>query len=195
MIVYFLFAVIIVWIIGAYIILFLEKPSVPTTSGPNRHKIEHGKHPTLTKPPHKPVPSSLTWPPIQEDGSISRKDGYDSMPYTNITVPKFWDPPAEVDLNTIGDKINGTETIFIMIASYRDFQCRETITSAFSRADDPKRLFIGVVDQVTPGDIGCLDIDIPCVKDPTQPICVYRRQISVLKVDAKYSTGIKGSEN
>lgn len=54
----------------------------------------------------------------------------------------------------IGTKVNGQETIFLMIASYRDFQCRETIESAYRMADHPERLFVGAVDQVVPGDIG-----------------------------------------
>ena len=39
------------------------------------------------------------------------------------------------------------------------------------------------------GDIGCLDLDIPCSKDPTQMICKYRKQISVYKMDASIATG------
>ena len=76
-----------------------------------------------------------------------------------------------------------------MIASYRDFQCRETITSAYMRSDHPERLFIGAVDQTVPGDIGCLDIEIPCSQDSSQPICKYRSQISIYHMDAKYATG------
>ena len=40
-----------------------------------------------------------------------------------------------------------------------------------------------------PGDIGCLDIDIPCSQDPTQMICKYRSQISVYQMDGAYATG------
>ena len=92
-------------------------------------------------------------------------------------------------MNKIGTKVNGEETIFLMIASYRDFQCRETITSAYNRSDHPERLYVGAVDQVVPGDIGCLDVDPPCSVNPDQPVCKYRDQISVFKMDAKYATG------
>jgi [Skp1-protein]-hydroxyproline N-acetylglucosaminyltransferase len=47
----------------------------------------------------------------------------------------------------------------------------------------------GAVDQVVDGDIGCLDIDIPCEEDPTQMICIYRSQIAVYKMDATLATG------
>ena len=129
------------------------------------------------------------WPPVLPDGSIPTEDGFDVMPITKLTVPKFWKPPEGMDLNTVGSHVNGQETIFLMIASYRDFQCRETITSAYMRADHPERLFIGAVDQVIPGDIGCLDLEVPCTVDNSQPICKYRDQISIYKMDAKTATG------
>ena len=133
--------------------------------------------------------SALVWPPVQHDGTILATDGIDIMPVIGLKVPRFYLPDSESEMNKVGSKVNGQETIFLMIASYRDFQCRETITSAYMRSDHPERLFIGAVDQVVPGDIGCLDIDIPCSVDDTQPICKYRDQISVFKMDAMYATG------
>ena len=132
----------------------------------------------------------LSWPPVLNDGTMPDKDGYDIMPMIDLKVPRFWFPKEGVEgYNTAGSKVNGEETIFLMIASYRDFQCRETITSAYMRSDHPERLFIGAVDQTVPGDIGCLDLEIPCSKDPTQMICKYRSQISVYHMDAQYATG------
>eukprot|EP01038_Epipyxis_sp_PR26KG_P007065 gene7065-9644_t len=134
--------------------------------------------------------TELAWPPMNTDFTIPTADGYEIMPITGLKVPRFWSAPSNVDnLNTVGSRINGEETIFLMIASYRDFQCRETITSAFKRSDHPERLFVAAVDQLVPGDIGCLDIDIPCSVDPDQPICKYRSQISIFKMDAQYATG------
>jgi hypothetical protein len=131
----------------------------------------------------------LQWPPLTLNGTIPLEDGSDVMAMTGLRVPRFWEAPPSSDVNKIGTKVNGEETIFLMIASYRDFQCRETITSAFNRADHPERLFVGAVDQVVPGDIGCLDVDPPCSVNPDQPVCKYRDQISVFKMDAKYATG------
>ena len=133
--------------------------------------------------------SDLMWPPVQHDGTILATDGIDIMPVIGLKVPRFYIPAQESDINTVGSKVNGEDTIFLMIASYRDFQCRETITSAYMRSDHPERLFIGAVDQIVAGDIGCLDIEIPCTVDDTQPICKYRDQISVFKMDAMYATG------
>ena len=153
----------------------------------------------ITKPTEvvpKPVdtvtitnPSELKWPPVLPDGSFPPSDGYDIMPITNLKVPKFWYPPKGEDWNTAGSKVNGEETIFLMIASYRDFQCHETINIAYQRADHPERLFVAAVDQIVPGDVGCLDIEVPCDQNPNQPICKYRNQISIYKMDAKYATG------
>lgn len=131
----------------------------------------------------------LTWPPVRSDGTIDPDDGTDTMPLTGLKVPKFWAPAEGSDLNAAGSKVGGHETIFLMVASYRDFQCRETITSAFNRADHPERLFVAAVDQTVPGDVGCLDLEVPCSADPDQAICRYRSQISVYHMDAQYATG------
>ncbi len=134
-------------------------------------------------------PHELKWPPVLADGTISSEDGEETMPLVGLKVPKFWSAPEGVPLNSVGSRVNGEETIFLMIASYRDFQCRETITSAFSRADHPERLFIAAVDQTVPGDTGCLDLAVPCSEDASQPICRYRDQISVYHMDAQFATG------
>lgn len=132
---------------------------------------------------------ALKWPPVLPDGNIPPEDGYDIMTLTELKVPKFWIADENVPLEKQGRKVNGVETIFLMIASYRDFQCRETITSAFMRADHPEALFIGAVDQVSDGDIGCTTLDVSCEVDPTQMICKYWNQISVYKMEAELATG------
>jgi len=154
---------------------------------PENSNISIGVH-TETKN-HIIDASLLNWPPVALDGSIPLDEGYDIMPLTGLKVPRFWEAPRGVDINTIGTKVNNFETIFLMIASYRDFQCRETIISAFNRSDHPERLFVGAVDQFVPGDIGCAQVDTPCHVDPNQVLCKYRNQISIFKMDAKFSTG------
>ena len=139
--------------------------------------------------------SDLLWPPVQPDGSILTSDGVDVMPVVGLKVPRFYIPADGTDFNKVGSKVNGHDTIFLMIASYRDFQCRETISSAYKKSDHPERLFVGAVDQTVPGDTGCLDLEIPCTVDPTQPICVHRDQISVFHMDAEYATGPVTGQN
>lgn len=160
-------------------------PTIPESNGhfllPHVPKVSSQKQSSESSP--------LQWPPVLPDGSFPESDGHDIMPVTGLKVPKFWSPPSNVDLNRVGSYVNGEETIFVMIASYRDFQCRETITSAFQRADHPERLFIGAVDQVVAGDIGCLDLEVPCDKDASQPICRYRQQITLFTMDASKASG------
>ena len=152
---------------------------------PNKNAVQPDN--SNRTPPHE-----LTWPPVRKDMvSMEESDGYDIMFMTNLEVPRFWEPPTkdEDTMLNIGSYVNGEPTIFLMIASYRDFQCRETITSAYMRSDHPERLYVGAVDQLVAGDIGCLDIDIPCSEDPTQMICKYKDQISVFRMDASFATG------
>jgi len=131
----------------------------------------------------------LEWPPVSPGGTIPENEGTETMYLTGIKVPRFWEyTPGQIP-EKHESKVNGHETIYLMIASYRDFQCRETIAIAYERADHPERLFVGAVDQVVNGDTGCLDLEIPCSKDPSQIICKYWDQISVYKMDARIATG------
>jgi hypothetical protein len=111
------------------------------------------------------------------------------MALTGLKVPRFWAPPDGLDPNDVISEVGGYPTIFLMIASYRDFQCRETIEIAFERADHPERLFVGAVDQVSDGDMGCLDLEVPCSVDSNRKICKYMDQIAVFKMDASLATG------
>jgi len=87
------------------------------------------------------------------------------------------------------------ETIFIAIASYRDFQCRQTIESAFIRAKYPQRLRIAVVDQydhnASPNDDEpiCSQTADPCSTHPNQILCKYAAQIDFYSMDAKLAVG------
>lgn len=132
---------------------------------------------------------------------------------TIMKVPKFWSPPvhnnkqftreqamqigtcAEPDPVT-GSSVRGEDcpedqrTIFIGIASYRDFQCRLTLESAFNRAANPKRIRVGVVDQIVVGeDVACDEPVKPCEEDPEQALCKYRDQVDVYTMDAPLSVG------
>jgi hypothetical protein len=85
---------------------------------------------------------------------------------TPMQVPRFWSSPMHSNQQytreqamQIGsciepDPVSGSfqrgdecpmdkRTIFIAIASYRDFQCRYTVESAFNRAKHPERIRVG----------------------------------------------------
>jgi len=131
---------------------------------------------------------------------------------TKMTVPKFWSRPLHnhkfysreqamqvgtcVEPDANGNHVRGDDcpasqrTIFIAIASYRDFQCRKTVESAFSRAQHPERLRVGVVDQIVNGeDVICNDPIEPCEDNPNQALCKYKDQIDVYEMPAKLSIG------
>jgi hypothetical protein len=45
-----------------------------------------------------------------------------------------------------------SSTIFVSVASYRDAECQRTLYDLFQKADNPKRLFVGVVLQLYESD-------------------------------------------
>jgi hypothetical protein len=160
-----------------------------------------------------PIPDAK-WPVTLRDEA----DNYETMIHvgdgkTEMSVPKFWSPPlhnnkpftreqamkvgtcAEPDPET-GSNVRGDacptdqRTIFIAIASYRDYQCRDTVASAFERAANPMRLRVTVVDQIVEGeDIRCDEPKEPCDKEPEQALCKHRNQIDVYTVPARLSVG------
>merc|ERR1719491_2081658 len=90
-----------------------------------------------------------------------------------------------------GDKCPVKErTVFVAIASYRDYQCRDTVTSIFQRAKWPERVRVGVVDQIIVGEDGSCDAPYePCSQNPAQELCKYKSQLDVFQVDAPLSVG------
>jgi [Skp1-protein]-hydroxyproline N-acetylglucosaminyltransferase len=81
-------------------------------------------------------------------------------------------------------------TIYVAIASYRDWQCRDTVESIFSRASFPERVRVAVTDQIVEGEDGRCDAPHePCSKDPSQALCVHKDRLDVFQVDATLSIG------
>ena len=129
---------------------------------------------------------------------------------TIMSVPKLWSPPvhhnqrmspetaahmgtcAEAGQNAVRgpDCPPDQRTIYLGIASYRDYQCRLTVESAFSRAKNPDRMRVGVVDQIIPGeDVACNEPVEPCDQNPEQALCKYKDQVDVYTVPAELSIG------
>lgn len=132
-----------------------------------------------------------------------------------MSVPKMWiDDPVSIHQNKLmtrdlamkigscsvsdasgnfarGDNCPLNErTIYVAIASYRDYQCRDTVTSIFERASYPDRIRVGVIDQIDDGeDLHC---DAPyeaCTENPEQMLCKYKNQIDILQLDPLLSVG------
>lgn len=145
---------------------------------------------TITNPQDPPVVAQQTY--TQEQG----EDDIDLEPYlTDIwqgdqsRLPPFWKPKDGEDLDSRQHQVAGAPSVYLMVASYRDFQCRETITSAFDRASNPNRVIVGAVQQDIPGDIGCTEPMKPCEEDPTQALCARRHQIRLFRMNAKHASG------
>lgn len=132
---------------------------------------------------------------------------------TTLRVPKFWSLPIHnkklltreqammIGTCVIPDPVTGSQvrgadcpfderTIFVAIASYRDYQCRYTVESIFNRAKNPHRIRIGVVDQIVDGeDDVCNEPIEPCDQKPEQALCKYQDQIDLYKMEARLSIG------
>ena len=136
----------------------------------------------------------------------------------NLVVPKFYDPPifqpyggirsylgygqrlmTLTEAKTIGSyvklehdnvAVDPLETIFVAIASYRDFQCQQTVESIFTRATHPERVRIAVVDQLDlHSDTPCSQPEVPCTQNPNQIVCKYKDQIDFYEMDARFAVG------
>jgi len=155
-----------------------------------------------------------TWPVTLRD----EESDYETIIHpgdnkTPMSVPKFWSPPlhnkqqfkreeamkigtcAIADPDT-GSHVRGEDcppderTIFVAIASYRDYQCRYTVESIFTRAKNPDRVRVAVVDQIVKGeDAVCNEPIEPCEEKPDQALCKYKDQVDILEVEAYLSVG------
>jgi hypothetical protein len=139
-----------------------------------------------------------------------------SLDIEDMLVPKFYSPPifdqyggirsylgngtrpmTLSEAKTIGsfvndenDNNNPLETIFIAIASYRDFQCKQTIESILTRATYPQRIRVAVVDQLDfDNDTPCSEPEVPCAQNPDQVLCKYKNQIDFFEMDAAFAVG------
>mmetsp|Transcript_21374 Transcript_21374/g.61056 ORF Transcript_21374/g.61056 Transcript_21374/m.61056 type:complete len:617 (-) Transcript_21374:46-1896(-) len=81
------------------------------------------------------------------------------------------------------------ETIYVSIASYRDYECRATLIDVLERAKYPERIRVAVIDQRVDGDMVCAEPDLPCSQNPEQTLCKYHPLIDVFHVEAKLSVG------
>jgi [Skp1-protein]-hydroxyproline N-acetylglucosaminyltransferase len=159
---------------------------------------------------------AATWP-VTSTNKLQNK--WITLPHPGdeamtVIVPPFWSPPVHNNqlmpkekALAIGSCITpdpsnpqnyqrGEEcplherTVFVAIASYRDWQCKHTVTSIFQRAKHPERIRVAVVDQIVDGDDICDEpISETCATLPDQVICKYADQIDVYRMDAPLAVG------
>eukprot|EP00555_Chaetoceros_dichaeta_P012776 CAMPEP_0198258068 /NCGR_PEP_ID=MMETSP1447-20131203/7594_1 /TAXON_ID=420782 /ORGANISM="Chaetoceros dichaeta, Strain CCMP1751" /LENGTH=583 /DNA_ID=CAMNT_0043945113 /DNA_START=234 /DNA_END=1988 /DNA_ORIENTATION=+ len=88
------------------------------------------------------------------------------------------------------EMVDELETIFITIASYRDYRCPHTVESVFARATYPERIRVGIVDQLDlTTDTNCGKPKELCDLDPSQILCKYSNLIDVFEMNATLSVG------
>ena len=178
--------------------------------GLDPNSLEYERQPL---PSTSHVPRSI-WPvPLLS----SQTDTWFTIPHPGdeqitLEVPAFWSPPVHdntllsrskaMQIGTCihpddnGSYQRGQEcpeedrTIFVAIASYRDWQCRHTLESIFGRARYPQRVRVAVVDQIVDGvDVACNDPIEECEENPNQALCLYINQVDVYTMDAPLSVG------
>ncbi len=82
------------------------------------------------------------------------------------------------------------ETIFVSIASYRDYRCPYTLRQIFLQATYPERIRVAIVDQLKPGeDTNCTQPNQPCTENPNALLCKYSHLIDVYEMDASMAVG------
>ncbi len=82
------------------------------------------------------------------------------------------------------------ETIFVAIASYRDYRCPHTVEALFEQAEHPERIRVGVVDQLDPEeDESCVKNKRSCEENPNDTLCKYAHQIDSFEMDASLAVG------
>ena len=158
---------------------------IPKAKWPVSLRDEVGNFETIKHPadPEKFLTVPSFWsPPIHENGLMSRA--------TAMRIGSCEVPDDKGEYARGADCPIHQRTIFLMIASYRDFQCRETIESIYGRAMYPSRIRVGVVDQIIEGtDNRCTDPIKPCMEDPEQALCKYAHLIDAVTLDAHLSVG------
>jgi [Skp1-protein]-hydroxyproline N-acetylglucosaminyltransferase len=81
------------------------------------------------------------------------------------------------------------ETIYCSVASYRDPECKLTVSDLYERAKYPERIRVAILDQRITGDSICNEPVLPCDKHPEQALCKYQHLIDYYQVDARLAVG------
>ncbi|OQR99634.1 GlcNac transferase [Achlya hypogyna] len=138
-------------------------------------------------------PPSFVWDRDVSHGGFTPGQTYTLDPASqntplDATAASYRPPPPQVPV---------TYDTFIGLPSYRDGKrCGFTIFTAFSRAVNPDRLVVGVVDQTAPGDAACVDeyCKLAATHWPEDGgDCRYRNRVHVDARAAQESTGPIGA--
>src|SRR3989338_3271811 len=71
-------------------------------------------------------------------------------------------------------------TIFVAIAAFRDIECPLSVRDMFLKATNPRRLFLGIIEQNEPGDPTCVPDELhKCNNADFCPLDNIRRRVLV----------------
>jgi [Skp1-protein]-hydroxyproline N-acetylglucosaminyltransferase len=92
--------------------------------------------------------------------------------------------------NDNGSETGLLETIFVSIASYRDYRCPHTLKQLFIQAKYPERVRVAIVDQLDlETDTNCAKPERSCVEYPDDTLCKYSHLIDLYEMDATMAVG------
>ena len=80
------------------------------------------------------------------------------------------------------------DTIFVSIASYRDPRCPESLRTMMNGAEDPTKVFVGIVQQNKEEDLDCLEAY--CILMTSEKKNCLRENISVIRMNANTTRGV-----
>ena len=82
--------------------------------------------------------------------------------------------------------------ITVLVASYRETKCPQTLVNLFTKAKHPERVRIGVIQQNKAEDIDCQTGMCNLLADPANgadTTCKYRDQVRMVRMDASEAKG------
>eukprot|EP00633_Aureoumbra_lagunensis_P004009 CAMPEP_0197318572 /NCGR_PEP_ID=MMETSP0891-20130614/51640_1 /TAXON_ID=44058 ORGANISM="Aureoumbra lagunensis, Strain CCMP1510" /NCGR_SAMPLE_ID=MMETSP0891 /ASSEMBLY_ACC=CAM_ASM_000534 /LENGTH=530 /DNA_ID=CAMNT_0042809113 /DNA_START=154 /DNA_END=1746 /DNA_ORIENTATION=- len=157
---------------------------IPANMLPIQEEIKQATPPPKSKESEAKVFQDANLPEEHEAFVMERDE------QTGLFVPEWWSPPDDNISKFPTQTVEGEPTIFLMIASYRDFQCRDSLNSALRRAKYAARLVIGVVQQnIKEEDESCIDPIESCETNREQLLCKHKSQIKLYEMDAREASG------
>ncbi|KAF0694241.1 Aste57867_14877 [Aphanomyces stellatus] len=131
----------------------------------------------------RPQSIAFSWP---EDDTKKHYD--ETMDPLTQNIPL---DPASKDLRPPPPRVPETYGIFVGLSTFRDgHRCGYTLFTGFKRSVNPDRLYFGVVDQVNPEDLRCLDEYCKLAKaEWPDDECKYKAQI---KIDERLADDSRG---
>ena len=164
----------------------IRSEAFETIGHPAARLVEHAEH----KPPDLQVPAF--WNPNE---FLIYGGGGGVRSYLGNYGSRLMTLEEAKTIGSFASSSSSLPTIFIAVASYRDYQCPQTVTSIFARAKHPERIRVGVVDQLDfqQQDVSCWtslsSLSIPCTTDPSQIWCRYANQMDFYEMDATFAVG------